>query len=273
MQRQTIHITPSYYPYSDLERAIQCYGTHEEDYLLSRKVRSFSDYDYARIPALSDILSGKTYINPGDTEFSSSPDEGENCLCSRCGSAITQHAFRIWPRETCSEYRYHDYCIGLAPKPKSQTLEYEFPAMTEPEPEQRIDPETLKEQNRISRLKLESQMLEYGQTLLYVLMVSAIVLIIAFVWYCIKGLSAQTETIGRMGAEAAGWVLYGLIIVIGTIVCVALLVFFIPRLFRSQTEETEYRAPETSTAQKIEINVNQGSAPGGVQDLINNRTR
>lgn len=158
-------------------------------------------------------------------------------------------------------------------QPETETRTFEFPAMTEPEPEQRIDPEAIKEQNRISRLKLESQMLEYGQTLLYVLMVSLIVLIVAFVWYCIKGLSAQTETIGRMGAEAAGWVLFGLIIVIGAIVCIGLLVFFIPRLFRSQAEETEYHTPETRTAQKIEVNINQASAPGGVQDLINNRTR
>jgi cell division protein FtsL len=150
---------------------------------------------------------------------------------------------------------------------------YEFPAMTEPQPEPQpaIDPEELKRQNQIARLKMEAQLLEYGKTLLYVLLIAAIVLIVAFVWYCVKALSGQTETIGVFAGEAAGMVIYALIVVVGLIVAVGLLRFFIPRLLRVYDEPETYTPTAQKADQQIHINVNQGAANGGVQDLINHR--
>jgi len=153
-----------------------------------------------------------------------------------------------------------------------EPIVYEFPVtMPEPEPEPAIDPEELKRQNQISRLQMEAQLLEYGKTMLYILMISAIVLIVAFVWYCVKALAGQTETIGAFAGEAAGMVIYGLIVVIGVIVAVGLLRFFIPRLLRVYDEPETYTPTAQKADQQIHINVNQGAANGSVQDLINHR--
>jgi hypothetical protein len=153
-----------------------------------------------------------------------------------------------------------------------EPLVYEFPVtMPEPEPEPTPDPEGLKRQNKIAKLQLEAQLLEYGKTLLYVLLVSLIVLVVAFVWYCVKALSGQTETIGAFAGEAAGVVIYGLIVVIGLIIAVGLLRFFIPRLLRVYDEPETYTPTAQKADQQIHINVNQGAANGGVQDLINHR--
>jgi cell division protein FtsL len=156
---------------------------------------------------------------------------------------------------------------------QTEPLVYEFPVtMPEQEPEPMIDPEELKRQNKISRLQMEAQFLEYGKTLLYIMLIAAIVLIVAFVWYCVKALSGQTETIGAFAGEAAGMVIYALIIVIGVIVAVSLLRFFIPRLLRAYDEEPETYTPTAQKAdQQIRININQAAANGSVQDLINHR--
>ena len=50
-----------------------------------------------------------------DTAFKNSPDVGDpECLCSRCGEAITEDEVAIRAWEGVLEYRYHIECLGAS---------------------------------------------------------------------------------------------------------------------------------------------------------------
>ena len=51
-----------------------------------------------------------------DTAFLDSPDVGdEECLCSRCGTRISDVAIRAWSAHEAgeAEYRFHPECLGI----------------------------------------------------------------------------------------------------------------------------------------------------------------
>ena len=54
-------------------------------------------------------------ILPTDQRFWESPDEGPNCLCSRCLQPIPEKdiAIRAWSEEEGHEVRYHPACLGF----------------------------------------------------------------------------------------------------------------------------------------------------------------
>lgn len=61
-------------------------------------------------------------VLPSDTRFAQSMDEGQGCLCSRCGTTIWPGvvAIRAWPDDGRYEYRYHPVCYGAEPHDDDQ---------------------------------------------------------------------------------------------------------------------------------------------------------
>jgi hypothetical protein len=52
-----------------------------------------------------------------DTRWGTHADEGQGCLCSRCGTTIWEGtvALRVWPEHGDWELRYHHVCFGGEP--------------------------------------------------------------------------------------------------------------------------------------------------------------
>jgi hypothetical protein len=56
-------------------------------------------------------------VLPTDTRFDRHADEGQGCLCSRCGTTIWEgaHAIRAWPESGRYALSYHPVCFGAEP--------------------------------------------------------------------------------------------------------------------------------------------------------------